>query len=183
MAEAKTKITTGKVRFSYAHVFTPTAIEGGEPKYNISVLIKKSDKATLATVRAAIKAATDKAVAEKYAGKLPKKWKDPLRDGDDEDKGEEYEGHYFLAANSKRKPKVVDKNFQEILDSDEFYSGCYGRISINFYAFDVAGNKGIAAGLENIMKLSDGEPLGGGGSRPEEDFADMSEFEDEDDLG
>jgi Protein of unknown function (DUF2815). len=181
MAEAKTRVTTGKVLFSYAHVFTPTAIEGGEPKYNTSVIIKKSDKANLAIVRNAIKAATDKAVKEKYAGKLPKKWKDPLRDGDEEDKGEEYEGCYFFAATSKRRPKVVDREFNEILDPEDFYSGCFGRVCLNFYAFDVAGNKGIAAGLESIMKLSDGEPLGGGGGNVREDFGGDG-FDDEDDL-
>lgn len=185
MADLTTKATSGKVRLSYVHVFTPTAIEEGqEPKYNVSVIINKSDKYTLAKYKAAIKVAEDKAIAEKYKGVKPKKWKTPLRDGDEEkEEDEAYHGAFFIGATSKRRPKVFDKNFNEITDPDDLYSGCYARVVINFYAYDVAGNKGIAAGLESILKLSDGEPLGGGGSNPEVDFADNDDFIDEhDDL-
>lgn len=178
-----TRVSTGKVRFSYVHVFEPTSIEeGGDKKYNCSIIIPKSDKKTLAIINGAIKAATDAAVSAKYGGKLPKKWKTPLRDGDEEKEGDEaYENCFFIGATSKRKPKVVDKDFQEILDPDDFYSGCFGRVTLNFYAFDVAGNKGIAAGLENLLKLSDGEALGGSGGDPRNDFADNDQFVDEDD--
>ena len=68
----------------------------------------------------------------------------------------------------------------EILDSSELYSGIIGRASINFYAFNSNGNRGIACGLNNIQKLSDGTPLGGH-SRAEDDFADLDD-DDEDFL-
>lgn len=186
MADAKTtRVTTGKVLFSYVHVFEPTSIEeGGTLKYNTQIIFSKKDKKTLSILQAGIKAAED-GYAAKNGGKLPKKWKTPIRDGDDEKEGiEEYENCYFLALNSQRKPGVFDKNYQKILDPEEFYSGCFGLACINFYAFDVAGNKGIAAGLESIMKLSDGEPLGGSGGNPQSDFANASEYmdDDEDDL-
>ena len=96
----------------------------------------------------------------------------PLRDGDEDKDDEAYEGTMFFSASSNRKPQIVDEDVQPILDRDEFYSGCYGRASINFYLFDVSGSKGIAAGLNNLQKLEDGEHLGGGGSSAEDDFGD-----------
>ena len=45
------------------------------------------------------------------------------------------------------------------------------------FKFDKAGNKGVATGLNAVMKLKDGEPLGGA-SASAEDFDD--DFEDED---
>ncbi len=175
----KTKVITGKVRFSYAHVFEPHALEEGQtPKYGVSILIDKKDKKTLKKIKDAIEAAKEEGKA-KFGGKIPKNLKTPLRDGDEErEDSPEYEGKMFINANSNRKPGVVYKNLEDIIDRDEFYSGCYGRASINFYAFNTAGNKGIACGLNNLQKLEDGERLSGGPTA-EEDFGD---FDDDDDL-
>ena len=76
-----------------------------------------------------------------------------------------------MNANSTTKPGVVDADRNPILDSSELYSGIIGRASINFYAFNSNGNRGIACGLNNLQKLADGTPLGGH-SRAEDDFAD-----------
>jgi hypothetical protein len=43
----KTKFVTGKVRFSYANVFTPGETPNGTLKYSVSILIPKSDKDTV----------------------------------------------------------------------------------------------------------------------------------------
>lgn len=165
-----TKVTTGKVRLSYAHIFEPHAMnEGQEAKYSVSVIIPKSDKETLK----AIKEATDQAKkdgAGKWGNKIPGNLKTPLRDGDVEREDDEaYKGCYFLNASSKNKPGVVDANVQPVLDATEVYSGCYARLTLNFYAYNASGNKGVAAGLGNIQKLEDGEPLGGF-TRAEDDF-------------
>ena len=177
MAEkVTTKVVTGKVRFSYAHVFTPKAMEeGGEEKYNISILIDKKDTATIARVEAAINAAMElgkNKLADKN-GKVNKATlKLPLRDGDvDRADDDSYVGKLFINASSTRKPGIVDVDKLEIITPEEFYSGCYGRASINFYAFNAKGNKGGAAGLQNLQKLEDGERLDGS-STAEEDFAD-----------
>ena len=104
-----------------------------------------------------------------------------MRDGDEDRPDQtEYAGHYFINANSKMQPGIVDKNVQPILDSTEVYSGCYARVSINFFPYNQAGNKGIGCGLNNIQKIADGDYLGGR-SRPEDDF-DAVEAEDEDDM-
>ena len=175
----QTKVITGKVRFSYANVFVPTSVsENDEKKYNCSILIPKSDKATIDKIKKAIAAALEAGVT-KFGGKIPKNYKNPLRDGDiDREDDEAYADHYFINASSKRQPGVVDSSLDPILDSSEFYSGCYGRASINFYAFNSSGNKGIAAGLNNLQKLQDGERLGAAAASAEEDFGEG--FEDDD---
>lgn len=175
-----TKVVTGKVRLSYANVWEPKAINGSEPKYSVSVIIPKKDKKTIEAVNKAIDAAMENGVA-KFGGKVPKRSaiKMPLRDGDLEREDEAYADAFFINANSKVAPQIVDQDCNPILDQNELYSGCYGRVSITFYAFNSNGNKGIAAGLGNIQKLEDGEPLGGRSSAA----ADFSTKADEDFLG
>lgn len=170
-----TKVVTGKVRFSYVNIFKARSFQQGQDeKYSICLLIDKRDKATLSKIKAAIEAAKKQGISDKWGGKLPANLKLPLRDGDAEraEEAPEYEGMYFLNANSNQKPGIVDADLNEILDPTEVYSGCYGRASINFFPFNSNGNKGIAVGLNNIQKLEDGEPLGASRASAEEDFAD-----------
>lgn len=166
-----TKVVTKKVRFSYAHVWEPKAIEEGQDKkYSASIIISKDDKATLKAVNDAVAKAFEEGKG-KFGGKVPKNWKHPLRDGDeDRPDDENYENSYFINASSLRQPQIVDASVNPILDQDEFYSGCFGRASINFYAFNVNGNKGVAAGLNNVQKLEDGPRLGGSAASAEDDF-------------
>jgi len=178
MENNKTKVITGKVRFSYANVWEPKSINGGDEKYSVSLIIPKSDTKTINDIKAAIEAAKQDGKA-KFGGKIPANLKLPLRDGDiDRPEDEAYKDSYFVNANSKDKPSIVDKNVKPIMDQDEVYSGCYGRASITFYTFNQNGNKGVACGLGNLQKLSEGEPLSGR-SRAEDDF---SSADDEDFL-
>ncbi len=166
-----TKVVTGVVRLSYANVWEPASINGGTPKYSVSLIIPKSDKKTINAINAAVDAAI-KEGASKFGGKIPNKaaLKLPLRDGDTEREDEAYKDSFFVNANSTTAPQIVDRSVQPILDRAEVYSGCYARVSINFYAFNSNGNRGIACGLGNIQKVRDGEPLGGRTSAAE-DFA------------
>ena len=182
-----TKVITGpKTRFSYLNVNeAKTPLGGGTPKYSVSLIIPKSDKTTIAKIKAAIKAAYDEGQSKLKGNSksVPALdvLKTPLRDGDLEREGDEaYANSYFINANSTTKPGVVDADRQPIIETSELYSGIYGRASINFYAYNSNGNKGIACGLNNLQKLSDGEPLGGH-SRAEDDFADLDD-DDEDFL-
>ena len=183
-----TKVITGKnTIMSYLNVNEPKVpLGGGTPKYSVSLIIPKSDTVTVAKIRAAIQAAYEEGQSKlkgnsKFVPAL-EDIKTPLRDGDKVRKGDEaYQNSWFVNANSTTKPGVVDADRQPILDSSELYSGIIGRASINFYAFNSSGNRGIACGLNNIQKLSDGTPLGGH-SRAEDDFADLEEEEDEEDF-
>lgn len=172
--ERKTKVITGPVRLSYANIWEPKSINGSDEKYSVSLVIPKSDKATVDKIKAAIQAAYEDGESKlKGNGKsVPslKNLKTPLRDGDEERPDDEvYKDCYFVNANSKSAPQIVDQRVQPILDQNEVYSGCYARVSITFYAFNSNGNKGIACGLGNIQKVRDGEPLGGH-SNAEDDF-------------
>ena len=147
-------------RFSYAHIFEPDSINGSEPKYSVSCIIDKIDTETIAKIKKAVETAKEEGKG-KWGGKIPANLKLPLRDGDiDRPDDEAYVGSYFLNANSRQAPQVVDNRVQPILDQSEVYSGCYGRVSVTFYAYNSNGNKGVAAGLGNVQKLRDGEPLG-----------------------
>lgn len=172
----RTKVITGvNTRWSYANVWDPKSINGGTPKYSVSLLIPKDDTATVNKIKAAIQAAYEEGESKlKGNGKtVPplSTLKQPLRDGDLERPDDEvYAGCYFINANSGTAPGIVDADRQPILERSEVYSGVYGRASINLYAFNSNGNRGIACGLNNLQKIRDGEPLGGK-SRAEEDFA------------
>ena len=158
----ETKVVTGVVRLSYANVWEPVSIKGGTPKFSVSLIIPKDDEKALAAINAAIDAAIQDGVS-KFGGKIPNRaaLKLPLRDGDIERDDEAYKGSYFVNANSTTAPQIVDRAVQPILDRGEVYSGCYARVSINFYAFNTNGNRGVACGLGNIQKVKDGDPLSG----------------------
>ena len=175
-----TTVRLGEVRFCYAHVFEPRkGDDGNEGKYSVCILIPKSDKQAIQLVEDATNAAKEKGKSGKWGGKIPGRLSTPLRDGDEEDKGEEYEGMMFLNASSSLKSKpgvrVLDGGMiVEALDSDDFYSGCWGAVTVNFFPYDSNGNKGVGAGLNNVIKTRDDEKLAGGASA-ESDFGDMAE--------
>lgn len=171
-----TKVVTGiNTRLSYANIWEPKSINGGKEKYSVSLIIPKSDTKTVTAIEKAIDAAIEEGI-DKFGGKKPNKaaLKLPLRDGDLEKDDLNYKDAYFINANSITAPQIVDKQVQPILDQTEVYSGCYARVSISFYAFNTNGNRGVACGLGNIQKISDGEPLGGHGSASD-DFTAIGE--------
>ena len=179
------KVITGpKTIFSYLNVNEPKVpLGGGTPKYSVSLIIPKSDVTTYNKIQAAIRAAYEEGQGKlRGAGKSVPALEDiklPLRDGDK--KGDDaYKGCWYINANSTTKPGVVDADRQPIIETSELYSGIVGRASITLYAFNTNGNKGIAAGLNNLQKLADGTPLGGH-SRAEDDFADLDD-DDADDF-
>lgn len=175
-----TKVITGpNTRFSYANVWEAKSINGGAPKFSVSLIIPKSDTKTVEKVKAAIEAAYKEGESKlKGNGRsVPalSAIKNPLRDGDTERPDDEaYANSYFINANSSAAPGIVDANCNRILERSEVYSGVYGRASISFYAFNSNGNKGIACSLNNLQKIRDGEPLGGR-TRAEDDFATEAE--------
>lgn len=175
----RTKVVTGTVRLSYANVWEPKSINGGTEKYSVSLIIPKSDKKTLAAIDAAVDAAIEEGIA-KFGGKKPNKAaiKLPLRDGDTERDDEAYADSYFVNANSLTPPQIVDQNVNPIMTRSEIYSGVYARVSINFYAFNSNGNKGVACGLGNIQKVRDGQPLGNR-STAEDDFTALDDTDDD----
>ena len=180
----KTKVITGiDTRLSYFHGWEPTSVNGGPARYSTAILIPKSDTQTVQAIIGAINAALEQGIA-KFGGKMPNRatLKLPLRDGDVESEDEAYKGHYFLNAHSKSAPQIVDQNIKKITDRSEVYSGCYARVSLNFFAYNVDGNRGVAVGLGNIQKIRDGESFEKRSSA-EEDFGTKEETSSFDDFG
>ncbi len=162
-----TQVVTGEVRLSYVHLLQPYSPNPqGDPKYSVTLLIPKSDTATKQRIDAAIQAAIEEGVTTKWGGRRPPQPAIPIWDGDGlrqngEPFGPECKGCWVLTASSKQKQDVVDTSLQPILDETQIYSGMYGRVAINFFAYDSNGKRGIGCGLGPVMKTRDGEPLGG----------------------
>ena len=173
------KVMTGKVRASFVHVFEPAAINGGEPKYSVSLIIPKSDTVTIGKLREAIEQAKQEGVP-KWGGKIPPNLKLPLRDGDvDRPDDAAYANSYFINATSLEKPGIVNRRRIPLTDPLSIYSGCYIRASVNIYPFNANGNRGVAAGLGNVQFVRDGDRLSGRASAE----SDFDALEDEEVLG
>lgn len=172
-----TSVRLGEVRFSYTAVFQPKKNDDGTPsKYGVCIIIPKEDTETVNLVKEAIDAAKQRGKLEKWGGKIPANVKSCLRDGDiDREDDEAFAGCYFLNASSRNKPGVKvleDGVVSDALDEEDFYSGCYGAVTLDFFPYESSGNKGVGAGLNNVIKTRDGERLSGGRSA-DEDFADL----------
>lgn len=181
MANTANKQSATKVvipcRISFANIWEPKSINGGEEKYSVSCIIPKTDEKTLSAIHDAIEAAKEAGKSKRFGGKIPANLKLPLRDGDiDRPDDEAYTGAMFINATSKEKPQIVDRNVEKITDPMECGSGDYCNVSVNFYAFNANGNRGIAAGLGHIQKVKTGERLAGKSSAA----SDFQPIEDED---
>ena len=167
-------------RISFANIWEPRSINGSEEKYSVSCVIPKSDTATIARIEKAVEAAKADGKTRRWGGKIPPNLKLPLRDGDLERPDDEnYRDCMFVNASSKEAPQIVDRRKQPITDPMMVYSGCYCNISVNFYAFNANGNRGVACSLGNIQFVKDGDRLGGKASAD----ADFDELDDGDVLG
>lgn len=188
---SNTKVITGECRLSYVHVFEPYSRNPKQDaKYSVMLLIPKSDKKTYKKLMEAQAAAIENGKDRAFNGKPPKNPKSIIKDGDGEhpETGDPYaennperEGHWFMTVSAATKPGVVDQQVNEILDSSEIYSGCYARASINAFAYNQEGNRGVSFGLNHIQKLRDGDFLGGR-SRAEDDFDAVDDDDDDDDV-
>lgn len=180
--ENPTKVVTGEVRLGFVHLFEPYAYDAGqEPKYSCMILIPKSDKKTLAKIKAAHEAAVEQGVRTKWQGKKPKSLGFTLRDGDEDqpgDGGEEFDGCYWMNVTCKTKPGVVGRDLEPVMSPEQVHSGCYARVSINLFPYSASGNNGVSAGLNNVQFVRDGESLGGR-SRAEDDFDALGDGDDE----
>lgn len=183
MAEAN-NIVTGEVRLSYCYLFEPRKDkekEGDAGKYSVTLLIPKSDKATVKKIKDAIEAAKAVGKGAKWGGKIPPNLKISLHDGDterDTEEQPEYKGHYYMAVSSKEKPGLVDRQVNPIVDRSELYSGCYARVAISAFPYNSDGSKGVTFFLNHVQKMRDGEHMDGR-SKPEDVF-DALDAQDED---
>ena len=163
-------ITLNNVRFSYCNLFQPKAPfnnPSGEPRYSTTILVPKSNAAAKAAIDQAIAQAIEEGVSGKWSGVRPPQPAICVHDGDGPRPsdgsayGEECRGCWVFTASSRDKPFVVDGQVQPIIDPTQVYSGMWGNVSVNFYAYNQAGKKGVGCGLNGVQKTRDDDPLSG----------------------
>lgn len=169
MSIGDTQVITGECRLSFVNLFEPrTFRETDTPKYSVTIIVPKSDEKTVKAIKTAIQKAAEKGAQKHFGGRVPTNVANTFKDGDTEtdDMGDlvnikypEYKGCYYMRLQTKFKPKVLNKERQEIIDPTEVYSGCYGRVSLTCFAYSGDGKRGVSACLNNVMKTRDGEPL------------------------
>lgn len=165
-------IVTPAFRVSYPSVFQARKNElSGNDEFSLVALFKKGEDLSK------LKAAAHEAIVAKWGAdkaKWPQNLRNPFRDQAERAKDGNlplgYEaGAIFLNLKSKQRPGIVDEKMEPILEPSQFYAGCWARASVNAYAYDQKGNRGVSFGLANLQKTGDGDPLGGR-TRPEDDF-------------
>lgn len=165
-----TNVTTGEVRMSFVHLCKPYAFTpGAEEKFSVTILVPKTDVDTKARIDAAIEAAKQKGIADKWSGVVPPVLATPVYDGDGVRPsdgmafGPECKGHWVFTASCKvdYPPEIVDQMGNPIINHSEIYSGMYGRVNVTFFPYLYGGKKGIGCSLGPVQKLRDGEALGG----------------------
>ncbi len=172
-------VVTGEARLSYVNILRPAKKRNATDRemYKLTVLVPKSDTATMGRINAAIEAAIQRGATEKWGGRppqvaLPVYDGDGVRPSDGTPFGPECKGHWVMTASSSYKPEIVDANRNPILNESEIYSGIFGRVSVDFFPYGgtrEVPKKGVGCALGNVQKLRDGVPLAGG-STAEEDF-------------
>lgn len=174
------RVVTDKVRLSFPHLFEPYSIDGEqEPKFSVMLLIPKTDKRTIAALKKAEQAAAEAGAQSKFGGKVPANLASIIKDGDEDGSAEDYPeraGHLYMtvSSNAQRRPGVVDRSVQPILDQTEVYSGVYAKVSVTAFPYTYGKKKGISFGLNNVQIVGGGESLGGG-KRAEEEFDALEE--------
>lgn len=186
----KPVFVTPKGRASYPFLFAPQADKkGGKARYKVELLFDKEDEAVMEGLNALQKACKKLAAAafgKEFA--LSKKCKLPIKDGDEKEDKPEYENCFYISPWSYTRPNVVGPD-KSNLEPGDFYGGCYARVSLTPFCFDVDGSKGVGLALQNVQKMADGDKFGGGATRKADEDFDVVEEEDtpfddtEDDLG
>lgn len=161
------KVYTPVFRASFVNVFTPRLNKlSGKEEYSIKMIFPKDANFT------DMKAIVQEAIQEKWGSNPPKNLKLPFKDGnagDIEKYPEDKDKIICTAKTMVAPPGVVNRQCQQIMDPKEVYSGCYMMATVTAYAYDNIA-KGVAFGLQNLMKYEDGEPLVSRASA-EDDFA------------
>jgi len=167
-----TKFVTPEIICSYPALVEPQEDLSGNLKYGLSIPIPKKDTATLAAIKECVKGA----VINKWGLKAASSQEVAFTMNDSTEKGKDedpvYKDTFSFSAKSNSKPGLVDAGLNPIMDKNEIYAGCIIRASMNFYGTEVGGGKRVAVGLNNVMKVKDGERIGGRSSATD-DFADF----------
>lgn len=156
-------LMTPKVRLAWTSLFSPQKMRGqddAQAKYQVTILFPKGvDIEVLKTAAAA-------AAKEKFGDKV-KGIRSPFRKSDEKEQLSELAEEFplYIAARSKDRPQIVGPNGKMVDDPEQVYAGRWARVSLQAFAYDQSGNKGVSFGLQNVQLLDNDEPLAIGGAR------------------
>ena len=161
---------------AYPHVFAPVKKnDSDKAKYSACILIDKNDTQAVQLINEAVEGA--KVLYKEQFGAPKGRLKTVVHDGDeDRPDDDNFAGKLYINASSNRKPgvKMIEAGMLvDCLDEDEFYSGVKGAAGLRFYPYNNAGNTGISCNLDNLLKLEDGDRIGGGSMSADQAFADL----------
>lgn len=158
-------IKTPEFRLSYPAITRPDAVEGGEPKYGITMLFDKRDAQNprfLAMKKQVDDILNSKEFKAKYPKGVPSTFKMPFRDGDTEKPGVDgYSGVIFVAARNATRPPTYLRDNSLTMEGETFYAGCYCVALVHAYDYDKGGGRGIAFSFDGIKFMRDGQPFSG----------------------
>ena len=176
--------TTVPVRISYPAVFKPRGFQDSDPKYSVTLMFDKTNKEQMASLKVLFDDATA-VLNEAWPNKetqprIPMMGSDnsPIKDCDKAcdrqgiplaEKNPPYVGHYIIrcATGADSPPFRVDRNVEEIIDASVIYPGCFCKVNLNAYSYEVKGptgaiiNKGVTFGFNGIQFVKDGDRIGG----------------------
>lgn len=172
------KVLTPEFRVAFPAVFQPKRNDlNGKDEFSLVALFPKD--ADLSGLKKAAQDACEKKWGADKA-KWPSNMRSPFRDQGERIQAAQAQGKQapqgyeagaiYLTLRSAQRPGVVNQNVEEIIDQAEFYGGCWARVSLNAYAYDQKGNRGVSFGLGNIQKVRDDDYFGNK-TKPQDDFA------------
>lgn len=172
-------------RLDFVWLSDPYKVDEKDPgKYQVTILIPKTETEAVKTLRSIIAEVTDIGKVTKWNQSIPANLKEVLHDGDERQKDPQgiYKGCWYLTAKSARQVPVFNRSKLPITNPDELYSGMWGAVNLAVFPYKASGSCGLAAGLNAVMKLRDDVRLSGGG--PSADVFDNCDFGDvsDDDL-
>jgi hypothetical protein len=164
----------GRVSFPYVFERAKALEPGKEGKYEITLLIPKSED--ISVIRASMENVAKEAFGAKFQG-LDNLKHPPIRDGDDKGAGDPAFGHWVIRAKTSKRPLVVDGSRTRIEQKEQLYGGAFGRINVTPASYSLPTSWGVTLYLNAVQKVRDGERFGGGDVNAEAAFEALSDSE------
>jgi hypothetical protein len=164
----------GRITFAaIAKKYVDKNKEGDNGQYALNIVVPPKADLKL------LKDRMTKTAKEKFGDKV-RGLRSPFLDADEKlgDKlpDNDFKGWIMLRANTyQMRPGVIDANGVTVPEDElaaALYNGRWARMSVQVSAYDQPSNKGVKFYLQNIQLLDDDETLalGGGRTKPEDDF-------------
>lgn len=179
------KIKLQNVRLSFPGLWKAEPFKpGDDPKFKATFLVPKDselDKQVQAAIKETAKAKWGAKAQAVLKGMVNNPNKYCYQDGDTKTY-DGYEGMMALSAKNSKRPLVIDRDRTTLTEADgKPYAGCYVNATVEFFAYENSGN-GISASLMGVQFVKDGDAFGGGSIASEDDFDELEDGADADDL-